>query len=224
MRCTLTLPLLAILSATLVSSLPTSLTVRELTPDEASLEVSAAASPSPSIVKIAEPTMPADAQFIEPPPLFDPLEPRPNPLFENPGEQPFTENISHEPPMPTDRKEVLLPFDGAHVHPENTPYPPEEGMPGTCSHSWHCSWLRTCVEMAATLVGILMIAWACIWTIQRVVRGIVRTARSRTRSPSGSLRIEPEVKRKDETTGPLLQAWALAEKETPNEKKVSFAV
>ena len=230
MRCTLSLWLLAVLSAGLVSSvaidLPKSLTIRELSEDEKVLEAAAAPSPlaSPSVVKIDAQPPPPNTQFIEPPPLFDPAEPRPNPLFDIPGGTPQAENLSHEPPMPTDRKEVLLPFDGAHVHPENTPYPPEEGRPGTCAYSFHCSWMRTCVEITSTLVGVLMIAWACAWIVSIIVRGIVRKASLRARSPSGSLRVEPDVKKKEEARNPLLQAWRSSEKENVKEKKVSFAV
>ena len=226
MRCTLSILGLALVVARVVSSSPIALTTRELSDEEKALEANKAptSSPSPTVVKIADPTIPPNALLIEPPPLFDPPEPRPHPLFDTPGGQSTSEKVSHQPPMPTDRKEVLLPFDGAHVHPENTPYPPEEGVPGTCTYSWHCSWMRTCVEISATLVGILLLAWACIWIIERLVRGIVRTAKSRTRSPSGSLRMEPEVKKKDEVKNPLLQAWRSAEKEAPKEKKVTFAV
>ena len=231
MRCTLSLSLLAVLLPGLVSSLSIGisgpLTTRELSEDEKVLEAAAAPSSlaSPSVVKIdAQPPPPPNTQFIEPPPLFDPPEPRPNPLFDTPGGAPQAENLSHEPPMPTDRKEVLLPFDGAHVHPENTPYPPEEGRPGTCAYSFHCSWMRTCVEITSTLVGVLMIAWACAWIVGMIIRGIVRKASLRARSPSGSLRAEPDVKKKDEARNPLLQAWRSNEKENVKEKKVSFAV
>ncbi|MCJ1332876.1 hypothetical protein MMC10_009570 [Thelotrema lepadinum] len=232
MRCTLSLSLLAVLSAGLVSSaaidLSNSLTVRELSDDEKVLEAAAAAAPSPlaspSVVKIDQQPLPPNTQFIEPPPLFDPPEPRPNPLFDTPGGAPQAESHFHEPAMPTDRKEVLLPFDGAHVHPENTPYPPEEGLPGTCTYSFHCSWMRTYVEIMSTILGVVVIAWACVCIVGMVVRGIARKASLRARSPSGSLRMEPEVKKKDEANNPLLHAWRSTEKETVKEKKVSFAV
>ena len=84
--------------------------------------------------------------------------------------------------------------------------------------------MRTCVEMTATFVGVVLIAWASFWIMQRVVKSIVQTAKLRARSPSGSLRMEPEVKRKDPAQNPLLQAWRSNEKEVPKEKKVSFAV
>ena len=80
------------------------------------------------------------------------------------------------------------------------------------------------MEIVSTLVGVLMIAWACIWVTQMIVRGIVRKAALRTRSPSGSLRVEPEVKKKDEARNPLLQVWRANDQGATKEKKVSFAV
>ena len=56
------------------------------------------------------------------------------------------------------------------------------------------------------------------------MRSIVRTATARTRSPSGSLRMEPELKKKEEAPNPPLQAWSSEKQEQTKEKKVSFAV
>ena len=220
MRSALLLSLLALAGSTLAAE-----DDQSSSPVPSEVNVATSPSVSPVVVKIPEPTVPSNAVFYEPPPLFDPPEPRPDPLFEDdkPVEQPQSDSIMHEPPMPADRKETLLPFDGAHVHPEHTPYTPEEGLPGSCGHSWHCSWMRSCVEIAATLVAITLMLWAVVWLAIKLVRSIVRSTGLRPRSPSGSFRPEPVVARKDEKNA-LLEAWRNVEKEETRDKKVSFAV
>ena len=199
---------------------------------DSSISIAPPSTPSPTIAKInSSPSMPPPGTlFVEPPPLFDPPEPRPNPLFDHPS-SPSEEEFLRSPPLPESRTETLLPYDGAHVHPENTPYPPDSRtIPGTCAYSWHCSWARTTAEITGTLLLLGLVAYIGLWTCQAIFKLIMKRATLRTRSPSGSLRMEPEIGSKSASssddekevqgTNKLLAAWRTGN----GEKKVTFAV
>lgn len=167
----------------------------------------------------------AGTVLVMPPPLFDPPEPRPDPLFGPSGQSYRTSEMSRlkAPPIPESRTETLLPFDGAHVHPFATPYTPES-LPGTCAHSLHCSLARTSAEIAGTILFLLTIVYAVFYVCDKLVRRILWTATSnRTRTLSGSLRIEPELGYKlptQRTTNPSITPLVKVWSESGNEKVI----
>ncbi|CAF9912389.1 MAG: hypothetical protein GOMPHAMPRED_007647 [Gomphillus americanus] len=170
---------------------------------------------APQIARIVESPPPPGTVFVVPPPLFDPAEPRPDPLFDSSSPSAGPDSDLRTPPIQKFRSETLLPFDGAHVHPYATPYTPER-LPGTCAYIFNCQVARASAEITATLLMFSTILYTLIYIGTRVIRRILWTAKARTRSPSGSLRLEPEIEHKtsyyqdagtDPIQAPIVKVW-----------------
>ena len=170
---------------------------------------------APSIARILDSPPAPGTVYIVPPPLFDPAEPRPDPLFDSSSPLAGPDSDLRTPPIQKFRSETLLPFDGAHVHPYATPYTPES-LPETCAYIFNCQVARASAEITATLLMFSTILYTLIYIGTRVIRRIVWTAQTRTRSPSGCLRLDPEVEHKtlyyqdtgsDPIQAPLVKVW-----------------
>ena len=131
--------------------------------------------------------------FDEPPPIFDPPSPRPDPLFDGgKGHAPsyaYSDSELHPAPIPAVRLETLPSFTGvvsntgALAHPANTPYPPSKGDE---DHDAGAGSLRRngCTAMkvlqaALGLLGFVLLAAGCVWMGEAVWGCMVRRTRRR---------------------------------------------
>jgi hypothetical protein len=139
------------------------------------------------------PPDPLDQQVL-PPPLYDPAAPRPRPLFDHPSsdsDRSFQIDL-RPPPIPIVRTETLPPHTGAHVQPDNTPYPPSSsddngddiGLANPALYrSRRCSWFKLLLRLGSVLVLLLLVLAAAVLLVV-AGEGIVGWCLGRSRARS----------------------------------------
>ncbi|MCJ1444965.1 MAG: hypothetical protein MMC23_005469 [Stictis urceolatum] len=129
---------------------------------------------------ILTPTTYPEKVYIEPPPIFDPPEPRPDTIFDSPSDP--SENILRPPPIPLNRMEHMSPFDGAHAHPDDTPYRPD-------ASDVACSFGMQMFKLSAGILGLLAVVYCFVAVGEKILRCFTRVFRRR-RSDSGQIRLD----------------------------------
>jgi len=153
------------------------------------LPTSMLATPSPTpIAKSAKKVVPEP--YLEPPPIFDPPEARPETIFDAPPGD-HHDSFIKPPPLPAHRMEHLSAFDGAHAHPEVSVYQASAAD----SEAPSCSWQLTILKVIASITILIAAAFAVVYVGESVWTFCLRTYRGRSKSDmeAGEIRLDEET-------------------------------